>query len=190
MWKKAVEKYKAKLQEQVHELMKDIDNLNHEEDKLYPDKEIKPEEITPKELEEFSKRLSDKLNEGLAKQKCKEEKKKEQKVKKIINKINKDFKPRLEKYNKDLEIIGEKRNSYSKTDSDATFMHMKEDHMKNGQLKPGYNIQVGSCNGFVVNLSTHQNRNDNGTLIPHLERYQRFFRKLPDSIEADSGYGN
>ena len=190
VWKKAVEKYKAKLQEQVHELMKDIDNLNDEEDKLYPDREIKPEEITPEELEEFSKRLSDKLNEGLEKQKSKEEKKKEQKAKKIINKINKDFKPRLEKYNKDLEIMGENRNSYSKTDTDATFMHMKEDHMKNGQLKPGYNIQVGSCNGFVVNWSTHQNRNDNGTLIPHFERYKRFFKKLPDSTGADSGYGN
>ena len=77
-------------------------------------------------------------------------------------KSNKYFKPRLERYNKDLEIRGDNRNSYSKTDHDATFMHMKEDHMKNGQLKPGYNIQVGSCNGFVVNWSTHQNRNDNG----------------------------
>ena len=86
--------------------------------------------------------------------------------------------------------MGENRNSYSKTDHDATFMHMKEDHMRNGQLKPGYNIQVGSCNGFVVNWSTHQNRNDNGTLIPHYERYQRFFGKLPDSTGADSGYGN
>ena len=190
VWKKAVEKYRAKLQEKVHELMKDIDSLNDEEDKLYPDKEIKPEEITPEELEEFSKRLSDKLNEGLEKQKSKDEKKKEQKIKKIVNKINKDFKPRLEKYNKDLEIMGENRNSYSKTDHDATFMHMKEDHMRNGQLKPGYNIQVGSCNGFVVNWSTHQNRNDNGTLIPHYERYQRFFGKLPDSTGADSGYGN
>ena len=190
VWKKAVKKYRAKLQEQVHELMKDIDNLNDEEDKIYPDKEIKPEEITPEELEEFSKRLSDKLNEGLKKQKTKEEKKKEQKIKKIVNKINKDFKPRLEKYNKDLEIMGENRNSYSKTDNDATFMHMKEDHMRNGQLKPGYNMQVGSCNGFVVNWSTHQNRNDNGTLIPHYERYQRFFGKLPDSTGADSGYGN
>ena len=190
VWKKAVEKYRAKLQEKVHELMKDIDNLNDEEDKIYPDREIKPEEITPEELEEFSKRLSDKLNEGLEKQKSKEEKTKDKKVKKIINKINKDFKPRLEKYNKDLEIMGENRNSYSKTDHDATFMHMKEDHMRNGQLKPGYNIQVGSCNGFVVNWSTHQNRNDNGTLIPHYERYQRFFGKLPDSTSADSGYGN
>ena len=190
MWKKAVEKYKAKLQEQVHELMKEIDSLNDEEEKIYPDKEIKPEEITPEELEEFSKRLSDKLNEGLEKQKSKEEKKKDRKVKKIINKINKDFKPRLEKYNEDLEIMRDTRNSYSKTDHDATFMHMKEDHMRNGQLKPGYNIQVGSCNGFVVNWSTHQNRNDNGTLIPHYERYKRFFGKLPESTTADSGYGN
>ena len=100
MWKKAIEKYRAKLQEQVHELMKDIDELNDEEDKMYPDKEIEPKEITPEELEKFSKRLSYKLNEGLEKQKSKEEKKKEQKTKKIINKINKDFKPRLEKYNK------------------------------------------------------------------------------------------
>ncbi len=190
VWKKAVEKYRAKLQEQVHELMKDIDDLNDEEDKLYPDKEIKPEDITPEELEEFTKRLSDKLNQGLEKEKSKEEKQKDKKTKKILNKINKDFKPRLEKYNEDLAIIGENRNSYCKTDKDATFMHMKEDHMKNGQLKPGYNIQVGSCNGFVVNWSTHQNRNDNGTLIPHFERYERFFGKLPNSTGADSGYGN
>ena len=190
VWKKAIEKYRTKLQEQVHELMKDIDNLNAEEDKLYPDKEIKPEDITPDELEEFAKRLSDKLNEGLEKQKSKEEKDKDKKAKKILNKINKDFKPRLEKYNKDLEIMGDNRKSYSKTDLDATFMHMKEDHMRNGQLKPGYNIQVGSCNGFVVNWSTHQNRNDNGTLIPHFERYKRFFGKLPNSTGADSGYGN
>ena len=188
VWKKAIEQYKEKLQKQVHELMKDIDNLNEEEDKIYPDKEIKPEEITPEELEEFAKKLSEKLNTGIEKQKS--EKEKDKKVKKIINKINKDFKPRLEKYNKDLEIMGENRNSYSKTDKEATFMHMKEDHMKNGQLKPGYNIQVGSCNGFVVNWSTHQNRNDNGTLIPHYERYKRFFNKLPASTTADSGYGN
>lgn len=65
VWKKAVEKYKTQLQEKVHELMKDIDNLNDEEDIIYPDEEIKPEEITPEELEEFAKRLSDKLNNGL-----------------------------------------------------------------------------------------------------------------------------
>ena len=191
VWKKAIEKYRSKLQEQVHELMKEIDDLNDEEDKIYPDKEVKPEEITPEELEEFSKRLSKKLNEGLEKQqKTEEDKKKDRKAKKIVNKIKKDFKPRLEKYNKDLEIIGDKRNSYSKTDHDATFMHMKEDAMRNGQLKPGYNVQVGSCNGFIVNWSIHQNRSDYGTLIPHYERYKRLFGRLPKSTTADSGYGN
>ncbi len=93
VWKKAVEKYRTKLQEQVHELMKDIDELNEEEDKLYPDKEMEPEEITPEELEEFSKRLSDKLNEGLEKQKTKEEKKNEQKIKKILKKLIKILSP-------------------------------------------------------------------------------------------------
>lgn len=42
------------------------------------------------------------------------------------------------RYESDLAIMG-KRNSYSKTDHDATFMRMKDDHMRNGQLKPGYN---------------------------------------------------
>lgn len=42
------------------------------------------------------------------------------------------------RYLESLEIAG-KRKSYSKTDTDATFMRMKEDYMNNGQLKPGYN---------------------------------------------------
>ncbi|MEZ4965647.1 MAG: hypothetical protein R2791_10425 [Saprospiraceae bacterium] len=45
------------------------------------------------------------------------------------------------------------RNSYSKTDEDATFMRMKDDHMKNGQLKPGYNAQIGTEGQFIVNFS-------------------------------------
>ena len=190
VWKKSVEKYRARLQEQVHELMREIDELNEKEDEIYPDEEKNPEEITPEELEEFAKRLSDKLNQETDKEKGKEDKKKEAKIKKIIKKINTNFKPRLERYNKDLEIIGDNRNSYSKTDHEATFMHMKEDAMRNGQLKPGYNVQVGSCNGFVVNWSIHQNRNDYGTLVPHYERYKRLFGKFPESTTADSGYGN
>ena len=51
----------------------------------------------------------------------------------------KDWENKLETYEKHLEIMGENRNSYSKTDHDATFMRMKEDHMRNGQLIPAYN---------------------------------------------------
>lgn len=52
----------------------------------------------------------------------------------------------------DFFSILEKRNNYSKTDTDATFMRMKEDAMKNGQLKPGYNVQIGTQNQFVLNI--------------------------------------
>jgi hypothetical protein len=56
---------------------------------------------------------------------------------------------RFKKYIKQLHLCGE-RNSYSKTDTDATFMRMKEDHMKNGQLKPAYNLQFGVDSEYVV----------------------------------------
>jgi len=190
VWKKSVEKQREILQRKVHELMKEIDKLNEEDDEIYPNEEKHPEKVTPEELEEFAKRLSDKLNKKPEKEKTKEEKQEDKKIKRIIKKINTDFKPRLEKYNKDLEIMGASRNSYSKTDKDATFMHMKEDHMRNGQLKPGYNVQVGTCNEFITTWSIHQNRSDNGTLIPHLERHKRLTGKDPKKLSADSGYGN
>lgn len=70
-------------------------------------------------------------------------------MKKAKRQIEKDYLPRKEKYEKANETFNG-RNSYSKTDEDATFMRMKEDHMLNGQLKPGYNIQVGKENNFVI----------------------------------------
>ncbi|MDU1316361.1 hypothetical protein [Anaerococcus hydrogenalis] len=62
----------------------------------------------------------------------------------------KDWISKLEKYQNQLKIMGEHRNSYSKTDHDATFMRMKEDHMRNGQLKAAYNIQISSASGFII----------------------------------------
>ena len=56
---------------------------------------------------------------------------------------------RLKRYNLDILICGD-RNSYSKTDPDATFMHMKEDHMKNGQLKPGYNVNAATVSEYII----------------------------------------
>ena len=56
---------------------------------------------------------------------------------------------KLKQYTNDLQICGG-RNSYSKTNHDATLMHMKEDHMRNGQLKPGYNVNMATCNEFII----------------------------------------
>jgi len=73
---------------------------------------------------------------------------------------------RLLKYKKCYEILGNDRNSYSKTDISATFMRMKEDHMKNGQLKPAYNVQIAVENYFIVHSYVSNDRTDYNTLIP------------------------
>lgn len=80
------------------------------------------------------------------------------------------------------------RNSYSKTDTDATFMHMKEDHMRNGQLKPGYNVQIGVESEYIVGVGAFSNRTDVNTLIPFLKRIRSHTRRLFERIIADAGY--
>ena len=80
------------------------------------------------------------------------------------------------------------RNSYSKTDVDATFMHMKEDYMRNGQLKPGYNIQIGVESEYIVGVGSFSNRTDVNTLIPFLNRIQSHTHRKFERIIADAGY--
>ena len=94
---------------------------------------------------------------------------------------------RLKKYTKNLNILGE-RNSFSKTDKDATFMRMKEDHMKNGQLKPAYNIQVGVDSEYIVWMSASHHPTDSNTLIPFLSDSQKYIGFKYPKIVADAGY--
>ena len=103
--------------------------------------------------------------------------------------VETDFLPRKLKYEAQRAILGE-RNSCSKTDPDATFMRMKEDHMRNGQLKPGYNVQIGTENGFVLGYDIFANPTDTRTLKPHLENMRRRLGRLPARLIADAGYGS
>ena len=80
------------------------------------------------------------------------------------------------------------RNSFSKTDVDATFMHMKEDYMRNGQLKPGYNIQIGVESEYIVGVGAFSSRSDVNTLIPFLNRIRSHTNRLFERIIADAGY--
>ena len=86
------------------------------------------------------------------------------------------------------------RGSYSKTDEDATFMRMKEDHMKNGQLKPAYNAQISTENQFILNYTLHQNPTDTTTLASHLEEFKKNIGEEKfsaiESLTADAGYGS
>lgn len=94
---------------------------------------------------------------------------------------------KLKEYTQKIHICGT-RNSYSKTDKDATFMRMKEDAMKNGQLKPAYNLQHGVDSEYIVWLTLENKPNDTTTLIPFLKSMENSLKFKYKKIVADAGY--
>ena len=94
---------------------------------------------------------------------------------------------RRKKYDEYYLKLGN-RNSYSKTDIDATFMRMKEDHMKNGQLKPAYNLQIGVEGEYIIAAGIFNNPTDSPTLIPFLEKIKQNLGVTYKNVIADSGY--
>ena len=78
----------------------------------------------------------------------------DKKLRKGVAKVSEESVPKMKEYEEKLEIAGE-HGSYSKTDNDATFMRMKEDAMSNGQIKPGYNVQIATENQFITNYGLY-----------------------------------
>lgn len=95
---------------------------------------------------------------------------------------------RWKKYETQLFEMGCRRNSLSKTDKDATFMRMKEDHMGNGQLKPAYNVQLAVNSEYITGVAAFPNCTDSGTLMPFLNHIQRMQGRSYRDIVADAGY--
>lgn len=98
-----------------------------------------------------------------------------------------EYLERKQKYNEYFRTFNG-RKSFSKTDTDATFMRMKEDHMLNGQLKPGYNVQIGVENEYILGVGLFPNPTDVTTLIPFLERIRNRTGRIIRNIIADAGY--
>lgn len=94
---------------------------------------------------------------------------------------------RKEKYEKYQSTFGG-RNSFSKTDPDATFMHLKEDHMRNAQLKPAYNLQLAVEGEYITGIDISSERSDQLTLIPLLEKMEKNLGKSYHDVTADAGY--
>jgi hypothetical protein len=116
-------------------------------------------------------------------------------VKQALRTVEQDCLPRKKKYEKAKRILG-KRNSYSKTDADATFMRMKEDQGKttfctgNEPLKPAYNVQIGTENGFVLGYDLFPNPADTRTLKAHLGRQKKRLGEKPNVVVTDAGDGS
>mgnify|MGYP004728113817 FL=1 len=139
VWKKSCEKNRIKLFAKITEL---LENMNAGTALLCVKFDIR-EEYAIEYLEEILKKYiklvgfdPGKAVHGKGNHKTSEQR--------LIEKLS-EYIERLNKYAERIKICGNDRNSYSKTDHDATFMRMKRDHMGNDQLLPGYNIQCEDC---------------------------------------------
>ena len=97
---------------------------------------------------------------------------------------------KLKSYREMIAICGNKRNSFSKTDHDATFMRVKKDYMRNDQLLPAYNVQMGICDGYIAVYDIYQYAADSDCFQPLMDKYYRTYGKYPTYPVADAGYGN
>ena len=187
VWKKATDKFSAKLQKQIQAyFQEEITPLIHQAIVLDEEEPITSEQLTEftQVLEEELAKLSQDIEETPVKGRD-ERKTQRRKLKKVLRKVKDDFSIRAEKYERYQDTF-EGRNSFSKTDTAATFMRMKEDHMKNGQLKAGYNLQIATENQFVLHYDIFSNPTDTKTLLPLLETYPHDVK----TVVADAGYGS
>ena len=104
---------------------------------------------------------------------------------KTLKKIE-DWIGRIERYTSQIYLCGD-RSSYCKTDTEATFMRMKEDHMLNGQLKPGYNVNVATVSEYIVGTYVSSDRTDTKTTIPFMEKLMKSYTAI-ERVVYDSGY--
>jgi transposase len=159
--------------------------INHKK-KLSNNKVIEIDDISPIKMLKLQQSLLDIAeSEGISFEEGKGKRKSElQKIYEELELLGK----RLLKYKESFEIMGQDRNSYSKTDIEATFMRMKDDHMMNGQLKAAYNLQVAVENYFVIHTHISDDRTDYNTLIPVLKKHNEYLNHYPKEVTADSGY--
>lgn len=178
VWGRAIKTSKERIREQLKELWAYTQKIAAQE----------KDDDTPPDFDKIDsksvKETIDNIDTAL-----KDIEKVDSKIKQKLNYAKKHWPAKLKQYRKQEKILAG-RNSYSKTDPGATFMRMKEDHMLNGQLKPGYNVQLSTNNQIIVNYSLHTNPTDTKTLIPHLQQYKKLYGALPAVQVADAGYGS
>ena len=174
VWRGSVDKYDTRLREKTDAILRDIEQVI-EEDSKDTTKDI---ELTTEEFSSRVERIKERMQQdGMTKQQRRQ-------IKELDSAVEK-----MQEYDHKKEVLGS-RNSYSKSDEDATFMRMKEDAMLNGQLKPGYNVQISTENQFITNYGIYQRPTDTGTLIDYLESFKERYGIKSKEVVADAGYGS
>jgi transposase len=178
VWRKNVERYKTNTIEKIKEVFKEIEAENAREEAEYGEKDLEEyggeSAITSEKVRSYVKEMNEKVKKGLS------NKNTERKIKKLENKLL----PKIEKYEEqERKLAG--RNSYSKTDEDATFMKNKED-----EILPEYNVLIGTEEQFIVNYTVSQNASETIAFIDHMEKLGTQQGIKPKAVIGDSTYGS
>lgn len=165
-YRKQLLKRKINLKEKIDQIIKEADDLDAEEDRLYGSNTINRTGIV------------------MSKEKIAKSIKKIQKRKQTLNKHKAIVKAQISSIRQKQQIMRKDRNSYSSIDSDATLMMMKENY-----IAPGYNIQLATEHQVILGYGVFSDRNDQKLLKPMLEEVTARTKRKPQSIIADAGYG-
>lgn len=177
VWKNSIKYYKEQMIKQIDEVWNYAQQINKKE--LSDSSPISYDEISAEKILETVKQIEEAIKDKVI----------DDKQKKKIKYIKKNYPTKIEEYKKKEEILAE-RNSFSKTDVDATFMRTKDDHFQNGQLKPCYNAQITTNNQIITSFGIYQTPGDTGTFEPQMEKFKELYGKNPKVAVTDAGYGS
>jgi transposase len=196
VWAKRKATYEKRLQPQIQELLQQIEQVAAAENAAYGEKDLEEvgetaaPSLTAEALKTKIAELNARLQTLTPPPPATPEAETAQAARQAVKKLEKDCLPRLEKYEQQTETLAG-RNSYAKTDPDASCMRMKEDRgAEKPWPKPAYNVQIGTEGQFIVGFRVHGQAGDPTCLIPHLEQVERNLGRLPEKIIADAAYGS
>jgi transposase len=180
VWAKNTKRYKEKVQHKINELLEQIERTNTEEQERYGDRNLEElgEEatLTSDAVKEQTQRLNEILQRTTAAPKP---------TVKALKEITTKLLPKLEHYEQQEKTLAG-RNSYARTDPDATVFRMKDQ-----QLLPAYNLLLGTQDQFVLNYSFHQRKaSESDAFIAHLVRCHQLLGQYPSLVMGDSAYGS
>lgn len=177
VWGNSIKTNKERIRKQLNELWDYAQSIAAEE--LQDTSPVEFNEINPEKVSQTIEKI-DTVLKG---------KPIDKKIKQKLGYARRKWPQSLEKYQQQEQTL-KGRKSYSKTDTDATFMRMKDDYMQNGQLKPGYNWQISTNNQVITNYTIHPNPTDTTTLVQHIEQHKELYGQSPEVLTADAGYGS
>jgi transposase len=177
IWGKSVKRRREQIASQLKEMWAYVEQV-------YKDEEQQPNTPDFASIDpEAVRRTVEEINEAL------KNKTVAPKIRQKLAYAKKNYPAKVEQYDAQEKMLAG-RNSCSKTDVDATFMRMKEDHLQNGQLKPAYNVQASTNDHYILGYTLTQSAGDTLGLPGHIDEFERGYGQKPESVTADAGYGS